>query len=118
MDRRGDLRYVLQSIQLLLNLLGEAPAFVNQKFMLRAETGQLRKDMDALDSARIDHSDELLVPIVIERGHFVIFFGKVCPRVMYVEVCCQPSVLECVSFERVGYAPNSIELFKELVFVW
>ena len=36
---------------------------------------------------------------------------------MYVVVCCQLSVLECVSFERVGYTPDSIKLLKELVLV-
>ena len=74
--------------------------------------------MEALDSARIYYSDIFFVPVVIVHWHLVIFFGKVCPRVMYIEVCCQPSVLECVLFERVRYTPNPIELLEELVFVW
>ena|ERR1700761_3828757 len=109
-----DSRHVMQIVHLLANLVVETPALVHQEVELRAYLGKINKNLRALNHARIDHADKLLVPVVKMGRHLVLLFLQVCPGMMHEKAGLQLAMLESVLLHGIGDAPDAVELSKEI----
>jgi hypothetical protein len=112
-----NLHDVLLGLHLSATLVIKAPTLICPELVLWAGFGKTNQNPSALNRAGIDHTDELLVPVVETQRQLVISLFEVGPRMMYEEAGLKLPVIDCVSFDGFGNAPDTIKLLEEFSLV-
>jgi hypothetical protein len=108
-----NLHDVLLGLHLPATLVVKPPTLIRQELVLWAGFGKTNQNLSALNRTGIDHTDELLVPVVETQRQLVISLFEVGPRMMYEEAGLKLPVIDCVSFDGFGDAPDTVKLLED-----